>query len=393
MTHFAQDVRDIWRLAFPYFRRRTPGEIHLWLIGPVRMPENWIGIGLLACVVGLEVGASYMSKLINNWQEGFGDSIQSEGLARLPVVARRVLHDRGALRPRRGLQQLSQPGAAGPLAQVHDGRLRRPLAVARAAFPHAPRRPGPADNPDQRISDDIHQFVGNTMVLGIGFFGNFLRLGIFLQVLWAMSTAFPMTSFGLSFNIPGYLVWLAVLYAGAGTAITYVIGRRLVTLKYNQERFEANFRFGMARIRENSEQIALLGGERCRAGGARRALRVDPRQRLRRGAAAAQPHLLLAVLRPVLLRLPLPAAGPGLLLRHRHLRRADEGGGHLRPRAGRPDLVRRLVPAPRQLPRHRAAPRQLRGGDGPQRRRRGDEAQHRDPLGLRPRPSRPRASW
>ena len=50
---------------------------------------------------------------------------------------------------------------------------------------------GPADNPDQRISDDIHQFVGNTMVLGIGFFGNFLRLAIFLQVLWAMSTAFP----------------------------------------------------------------------------------------------------------------------------------------------------------------------------------------------------------
>ena len=42
------------------------------------MPENWIGIGLLACVVGLEVGASYMSKLINNWQEGFGDSIQQK---------------------------------------------------------------------------------------------------------------------------------------------------------------------------------------------------------------------------------------------------------------------------------------------------------------------------
>ena len=61
---------------------------------------------------------------------------------------------------------------------------------------------GPADNPDQRISDDIHQFVGNTMVLGIGFFGNLLRLGIFLQVLWAMSTAFPMTSFGLLLQHP-----------------------------------------------------------------------------------------------------------------------------------------------------------------------------------------------
>ena len=273
------------------------------------MPENWIGIGLLACVVGLEVGASYMSKLINNWQEGFGDSIQSKDwhgflwslavfcMIAVPYVLVAAFNNY--------LNQVLQV----PLAQVHDGRLRRPLAVARAAFPHAPRR-RPADNPDQRISDDIHQFVGNTMVLGIGFFGNFLRLGIFLQVLWAMSTAFPMTSFGLSFNIPGYLVWLAVLYAGAGTAITYVIGRRLVTLKYNQERFEANFRFGMARIPREFRADRAARRREGRAGGARRALRLDPGQRLRRGPAAAQPDLLLAVLRPVLLRLPLPAAGP-----------------------------------------------------------------------------------
>ena len=262
MTHFAQDVRDIWRLAVPYFRRKAPGEIHLWLIGPVRMPENWIGIGLLACVVGLEVGASYMSKLINNWQEGFGDAIQQKdwhGFLWSLVVFCLIATPYVLVAAFNGyLNQVLQIRWRKSMTDDFVGRWLSPAQHFRMRLVS-----GPADNPDQRISDDIHQFVGNTMVLGIGFFGNFLRLAIFLQVLWAMSTAFPMTSFGLSFNVPGYLVWLAVLYAGAGTAITYIIGRRLVSLKYNQERFEANFRFGMARIRENSEQIALLGGERA----------------------------------------------------------------------------------------------------------------------------------
>ena len=120
---------------------------------------------------------------------------------------------------------------------------------------------GPADNPDQRIAEDVHEFVGNTMVLGIGFFGNAVRLGIFLLVLWQLSISFPMTSFGLSFNIPGYLIWIAIIYAAIGTIFTHLIGRPLIALNFHQQRFEANFRFGMARIRENSEQIALLGGE------------------------------------------------------------------------------------------------------------------------------------
>ncbi len=268
MTHFVQDVKDIWRLAVPYFKRRTPGEIHLWIIGPVRMPENWIGLGLLGSVVALEVGSSYMAKILNNWQEGFGDSIQSKNwnaflvsLGWFAVIA---------------TPYILIAAYNNYLNQVLQVRWRKAMTddfVARWLSPaqHFRMRlvAGPADNPDQRISDDIHQFVGNTMVLGIGFFGNLLRLVIFLQVLWVMSTAFPMTSFGFSYTIPGYLVWLAVIYAGAGTAVTYIIGRRLVNLKYNQERFEANFRFGMARIRENSEQIALLGGEGAERGALR----------------------------------------------------------------------------------------------------------------------------
>jgi len=260
MTHFVQDVKDIWRLAYPYFRRRTPGEIHLWFIGPNRMPENWIGLGLLASVVALEIGASYMAKLLNNWSQGFGDAIQQKDwpafLASLGEFALIVTPYIIVYSYNNYLNQVLQVRWRKSMTDDFVDRWLSPAQHFRMRLVA-----GPADNPDQRISEDIHSFVGNTMVLGVGFFGNLLRLVIFLQVLWVLSTAFPMTSFGLSFNIPGYLVWLAVIYAGLGTSITYLIGRRLVSLKFNQERFEANFRFGMARIRENSEQIALLGGE------------------------------------------------------------------------------------------------------------------------------------
>ncbi len=260
MTHFVQDVKDIWRLAYPYFRRRTPGEIHLWFIGPIRMPENWIGLGLLASVVALEIGASYMAKLLNNWSQGFGDAIQQKDwpafLASLGEFALIVTPYIIVYSYNNYLNQVLQVRWRKSMTDDFVDRWLSPAQHFRMRLVA-----GPADNPDQRISEDIHSFVGNTMVLGVGFFGNLLRLVIFLQVLWVLSTAFPMTSFGLSFNIPGYLVWLAVIYAGLGTSITYLIGRRLVSLKFNQERFEANFRFGMARIRENSEQIALLGGE------------------------------------------------------------------------------------------------------------------------------------
>jgi putative ATP-binding cassette transporter len=88
-----------------------------------------------------------------------------------------------------------------------------------------------------------------------------VRLGLFLIVLWELSEQFPMTSLGLSFNIPGWLVWIALLYSAIGTLFTHLIGRSLVRLNFDQQRFEADFRFGMARVRENSEQIALLHGE------------------------------------------------------------------------------------------------------------------------------------
>src|SRR5260370_1150291 len=80
-------------------------------------------------------------------------------------------------------------------------------------------------------------------------------------ILWGLSAAAPLHVFGSAFDIPGYLVWAALIYAVFGTALTQWIGSPLVNLDFQQQRFEADFRFNLVRVRENSEQIALLRGE------------------------------------------------------------------------------------------------------------------------------------
>ncbi len=262
MPHFIADLKDIWRLAYPYFRRNTPGEIRLWFIGPVKAPEHWIGLGLLASVILLEVGFSYILKWLNAWNNGFYNTLQEKDwpgfihyqevfavLAFFYILVAVYKNYINQILQIRWRKSMTDHFVDRWLAPAQHYRMRMLT--------------GPADNPDQRIAEDVHEFVGTTMVLGIGFFGNVLRLVIFLLVLWNLSFTFPMTSFGFSFNVPGYLIWIAIAYAAAGTIITHLIGRPLVNLKYHQERYEANFRFAMARIRENSEQIALLGGEKA----------------------------------------------------------------------------------------------------------------------------------
>ena len=122
-----------------------------------------------------------------------------------------------------------------------------------------------ADNPDQRMSDDVKMFVEQTLTIGIGLLSSIVTLFSFVIILWGLSAAAPLLLFGSDFSIPGYLVWAALIYAIFGTALTQWIGSPLVNLDFHQQRFEADFRFNLVRVRENSEQIALLRGETRRA--------------------------------------------------------------------------------------------------------------------------------
>jgi vitamin B12/bleomycin/antimicrobial peptide transport system ATP-binding/permease protein len=114
------------------------------------------------------------------------------------------------------------------------------------------------DNPDQRIAEDLRLFVDYTSELSLGLLSAVVTLVSFVTILWMLSGALEL--FGIS--IAGYLVWVALIYAVAGTVLTHYIGRRLIGLDFNQQRVEADFRFSLVRLRENSEGVALYRGER-----------------------------------------------------------------------------------------------------------------------------------
>jgi putative ATP-binding cassette transporter len=121
-----------------------------------------------------------------------------------------------------------------------------------------------ADNPDQRIAEDVRQFIdAGILPIGLNLLNAVVTLASFAVILWNLSAAAPLHVFGIKYDIPGYLLWAALVYAVGGTIFTHLIGRALIALNFQQQRYEADFRFNLVRVRENSEQIALLNGERA----------------------------------------------------------------------------------------------------------------------------------
>ena len=124
---------------------------------------------------------------------------------------------------------------------------------------------GAADNPDQRISEDINRFIdGGQIGYGIYSFSilliaNLSSLVSFAILLWDLSANFTLPYTAIA--VPGFLFWVALIYAGVGTLVTHLIGRPLVRLSFERQRYEADFRFSLARLREYAEQVALLSGE------------------------------------------------------------------------------------------------------------------------------------
>ena len=117
------------------------------------------------------------------------------------------------------------------------------------------------DNPDQRISDDIRMFVESTLTLVLGFIKNFVLFVSFVGILWGLSGSLSLGFIGLDISVPGYMVWVTLLYAAIGTWLTDRTGRVLGKLNFDQQMFEADFRYSMIRLRENSENVAFYKGE------------------------------------------------------------------------------------------------------------------------------------
>lgn len=113
------------------------------------------------------------------------------------------------------------------------------------------------DNPDQRIAEDLRTFTDNSLSLGLGLLSNIVTLFSFLSLLWGLGGSITI----LGVTIPGYMVWIALVYAIFGSWCTHMVGRPLSALNFRQQRVEADFRYALVRVRENMEGIALQHGE------------------------------------------------------------------------------------------------------------------------------------
>ena len=118
------------------------------------------------------------------------------------------------------------------------------------------------DNPDQRIADDLRIFVSTTLDLSLGLLSAVVTFATFVTLLWNQSGPLSFSIGGFAISIPGYMVWVALIYAGIGSWLILKVGRPLVGITNDQQRFEADYRFSLARFRENTEGVALYKGEK-----------------------------------------------------------------------------------------------------------------------------------
>ena len=237
-------LATIWRLARPYFFSE----------------ERWSGRILLGTIIVIELSIVAINVMINQWNNRFYNALQERdwnafvsellffcALAAIYIalaVYQLYLNQWLQIRWRRWMtRQYLDHWLAG--ANHYRMQL---LGDA-------------ADNPDQRIAEDINMFIDRTLTLSVGLLNAIVTLCSFIAILWSLSAVAPLHLLGADFAIPGYLVWAALIYAVAGTMLTHLVGWPLVSLNFLQQRFEADFRFNLVRVRENSEQIALLGGE------------------------------------------------------------------------------------------------------------------------------------
>ena len=237
-------LADLWVLTKPFW----------W------SEERWAARGLLAVIVALNLGLVYVNVLINQWNNDFYNTLQQmdkdgffhqllrfSGLAAAYIVIavyQLYLNQMLQIRWRRWL----------------TGRYLADWIGARVYYRLQLTDRG-TDNPDQRIADDLAGFCDRTLNLTLGFLSSLVTLLSFISILWTLSGTMSFTLNGAHIDIPGYMVWVALAYSLGGTLLIHFIGRPLIGLNFNQQKFEANFRFSLVRFRENAEAIALYAGE------------------------------------------------------------------------------------------------------------------------------------
>lgn len=247
MKRVGSFIGDWWRLVVPYFKSED---------------KRW-AIPLLVAAIALTFSGVVLDALFNAWNRRFYDALQNKDeatfwneilffcfLAAIYIVvyiARAIASPYLRLRWRRWL-------TARYLSRWLDGQGYYRIELQRSV-----------DNADQRIAEDLRQLGEYTMSLFLGLLSAVGSLVWFIFILWELSGALPVKMLGVEFNVPGYMAWAAVLYAIVGSYFANLVGRRLIPLNFMRQRYEANFRFALVRVRENAEGIALYKGEQREA--------------------------------------------------------------------------------------------------------------------------------
>uniref|UniRef100_UPI002FCC46D8 ABC transporter ATP-binding protein/permease n=1 Tax=Polaromonas sp. TaxID=1869339 RepID=UPI002FCC46D8 len=252
-SSFRQFSAKAWALSLPYFQSE----------------DKWKARGLLAAIVALNLGAVYMLVLLNDWNRLFYDALQDknqpvfwEQLGRFTYLAFAFII---IAVYRFYLTQLLEVRWRAWMTRHYlqrwlSGHAFYQLELARYTTSDSGAATTP-DNPDQRIQEDLNLFTSFTISLSMGLLNALVTLMSFVGILWSLSGAFAFTLGGASYNIPGFMVWMAVLYCAAGSLITHYIGRPQIRLNFQQQRYEADFRHHLVRVREYSESIALDKGQ------------------------------------------------------------------------------------------------------------------------------------
>ena len=264
---FVGTIRQITNLADPFFEARDIGVVQLPFGLTLRMQERWVAHALLYILLVINIAQVLATVLLNQWNNRFYTALQQRAeatfwveLQYFTVVAFLwVILAVYELYLTQWTQMRWRRWMTGKLTGhwLDDGGHYRMRLQGNQA-----------DNPDQRIAEDVRMFTENTLALMIRFFSAILSLYAFVLILWGLSASFKYNVLGIDLeSIPGYLVYAALFVAVFGTVCAHLIGRKLIGINFLRQRYEADFRYSLVRVRENDEQIALLKGESAEAQG------------------------------------------------------------------------------------------------------------------------------
>lgn len=239
-----QFFRDVWYLTKSYWQSE----------------EKKKAFFLLACIIALTLGVVYMLVLLNQWNNSFYSALQN-------YDAKKIFDE---------LIHFSWLAAIYILLAVYSYYLQQTLILnwrrwlttrfidiwlQNKTYYNLQMFGKDTDNPDQRISEDVRQFVEMTLSFGIGILKAFCTFASFVVILYNLSGSLSFTFMGKTWTINSYMLWASLLYSVIGTYITHIVGRKLVKINFIQQKYEADFRFSMIRLRESAESVAFYRGE------------------------------------------------------------------------------------------------------------------------------------